>query len=188
MKRKSILAPLLCIILTGSFVFTGTTYVLADTFPPPSPYKIVLGNGNLVFYMTPQWPWDTTSTTQPASGLYYNTDPPVQIYDVWGYFYQYSWNWQSIYLSNDGIYFVYFPWTPSTAEGMWGWQSPGNTSSGLGGEAIGFYKNGSLIKLYSAGDLLKDRTKALFTVSHVLWENTEKREFNAKKNVLVSQP
>jgi len=170
MKKKSILSLMICVAFAAGIVLAGTASVSADSQDPPDPWSVMLDGGNRIFYRTPEG--DETET-QLKTGLYYNVVPPVNIYYVEGDLWLYD---VSTVFSDDGIYFAHFPW----ALGGGDYENPD-----LGGQAIGFFKNGSLIKSYIVGDLLKDATKAEFSASHVWWENSEKRKFNAKKNVLT---
>jgi len=146
--------------------FVGTINVSAYTPPQMRPYKIMLDGGNRVFCMTPA---GEENDEYPRSGLYYNTDPPVNIYYVSGYFYHSPDSAQSfIMLSDDGTFFVHFP----------------SYVFNLDSEAIGFYKNGSLMKSYSARVLLGDTITPTISTVPVSWENQHKRDFNTKKNVL----
>jgi len=151
---------------------SGTFTAYADSPAPETPYEIVLQGGDKIFYMTPSSnridPGLEVSEErmQVKSGLYYTT-PLENIYYVNRYFYQ------SILLSDDGICFAYIEW--ASAKGM----------NDLSGEAIGFYKNGVKIKSYKVSDLLKDKKKADFSVSHVMWEDGQKREYDIAKNTLT---
>jgi len=186
MKKKSVLSLLLCAAIVGIAVFTGVINVSADSPVPPMPWKITLEDGSKIFHMTPR---GQESAEQLKSGLYYAGDPPENIYYVDEHLHEFdSYLHENSIISSDGIYFVHTPWARSTTGGMLVDERGNiaeNPNADLIGRAVAFYKNGSLMKSYSVGDLLKDMRKAQFSVSHVMWEDIGKRNFNAETNVLT---
>jgi len=146
--------------------FSGAVPVFADIHVWQEPGSIIYADGREIFFITPR---ETENEEQLKSGLYYNTNPPENIY----YFDDELHEFDNDYLgydvfSSNGTYFAHTP-----------------RSHGLDDRAIGFYKNGSLIKSYSVGDLLLDASKGLFSESHIMWEDNEKREFDAETNILT---
>lgn len=170
-KKKPALLLLSCTI---TFFFCLPAY--ADTMAPAMPYTILLDDGNKIFHMTPL---GQENEEQLKSGLYYNFDPPENIYYIpederyninysWGYFYK-----GSIFFSHDGLHFAYIG---SAHTKGWG---------DLKGTAIGFYENGNLVKSYAVKDLIKDRSKVTFSVSSAHWEEWRKREYSEQENMLT---
>lgn len=164
-----------------SLFFCGITFLLgfsayADTMALPTPYTVILDNGDKIFYMTPRGEEDEKHL---KSGLYYNTEPPVNIYYIndnerfninysWGYFYN-----GNIFFSRDGSHFAYIGSAHTT-----GWRD-------LKGTAIAFYENGDLIKSYTVRELVRERSKVTFSVSSAWWEEWKEREHNQQDNTLT---
>jgi hypothetical protein len=172
---KKILLPLLISIL-----LVGMARAYADTYAPPTPYKIMIENDSKFFYMSVSSFKGTNGEidheTELASGLYYNTTPPINIYLLdfstntsKNYPLDYAY---SIMLSSDGLYFVDTPWATQSGK------------NGLGGEAISFYLNGTHVKSYTVEELLKDSESAGFTASHVFWEDATKRSVDEENHML----
>jgi len=90
-----------------------------------------------------------------------------------GYLVQNIYSEGMLAFSSDGTYFAHIPWASTV------------NSETLPGLAVGFYKNGSLLKSYSVGDLTKDRSRLYFTASHVEWERGEIRKLDAENNILT---
>ncbi|MEL7623104.1 MAG: hypothetical protein AAGU12_05895 [Clostridiales bacterium] len=170
-KKKTALLLLCCAI---TFFFCSPAY--ADTKAPATPYTILLDDGNKIFHMTPL---GQENEEQLKSGLYYNSDPLMNIYYIpederfnidysWGYFHN-----GNIFFSRDGLHFAYVGVAHTK-----GWGD-------LKGTAIGFYQNGNLVKSYRVKDLIKDRSKVTFSVSSAWWEEWQKREYNEQENTLT---
>ena len=166
MKKRLLLFFTICFLLSSA-----ASVLYADSIAPPTPYELVLGDGAYIFYMTPRWlpPAQEVSPERMAirSGLYYHTDPLVNIYYVDEYFYQ-----GCLFFSSDASSFAHLSWASS-----YGFLD-------LGGEAIGFYRNGVKEKSYRVQDLLKNVSRASFSVNHVLWEDWEKREYDEQQSTL----
>jgi len=164
MKINTKLSLILCATII-SMCFLSTINLSAYTPPQMQPYKIMLDGGNRVFCMTPA---GQESDEHLRSGLYYNTDPPLNIYYVSGYFYHSPNSGQyGIMCSDDGTYFINFPRVLN-----------------LDNTAIEFFKNGTIIMSYTASFLLGDTINPTISMIPVPWENWYNREFNTKNNVL----
>jgi len=163
--------------------------VFADSFVPPMPSKIELEDGNKVFYMKPLRYYDDEyfssdfydSTGLPKdylpSGLYYNTDPPELIYLISSHHTAKDFSYfdpHNVYLSNDGMHFAHIPIPLHNAR----------ETSAPAGTVLEFYESGNLIKRYHVSQLVKNDKKLSYSVSMVMWEDWEKRQFDAKNNLL----
>lgn len=148
--------------------------VSADNIAEPTPYQIEFENGNKIFYMYPTGVADDESCLK--SGLYHNTDPLENIYLINMYAHMSKYFYQSnLIFSNDGIYFANMPWTSSQLD---------QSTEKYVGVALEFYANGRLVKQYDVSQLVEDSSTLKFSVSHVFWENYEKREFDEENNIL----
>jgi len=164
------------------FVFlVAVVTVSADSPAEQTPYQIEFENGNKIFYMYLCYVNDENGVPDDnwmKSGLYYNTDPPENIYLInSAYDYEmygrqiYYYEWELVF-SDDGMYFANMPWTWSG--------DPGKPD----GTTIEFYDKGRLMKKYAVADLVEDGTKLVYTVSHVMWEKREERKFDGANNIL----
>jgi len=187
--KRIILFALISILLISCITIVGVVNVLSDTPAEQEPYIIELENSKKFFYMAPDSGFVKNKKYENLqSGLYYNTTPPQCIYNVdfkSNPSKQYPWNYayENIIISSDGTYFVDIPWAVTVS---YKYDDEGNLINfdEIAMEAISFYKNGIHLKTYSVSDLLKDISKARFSVSHVQWENYQKREFDPKYNLL----
>jgi len=156
--------------IVAAFLLLGILFmpsVFAIVPPPPSVWELVFEDTDKIFYMTPWIPSTQSRESfierygeermQLRSGLYYNTDPLVNIYYV-----DWSFTQSSIFFSKCGIYFAYVH-GPSM-----NWSSA---------PAVSFFENGSRTKTYLNGDLRHTR-------GH-FWENWEQRAFNQQTNALT---
>lgn len=107
-----------------------------------------------IFLMNPD------SSAAMPSGLYDADNRAIYMLD--GYFYQ-----TEILLSADGLSFVNIPWAQSD-----------------NGEALAFYESGKKIASYNVLDLLTDPAKGDKTASHIFWEDTGARLYDAETNEL----
>ncbi|MCL2518968.1 MAG: hypothetical protein FWF15_10440 [Oscillospiraceae bacterium] len=172
MKKRIIFIMFLCFISLITIII-----VSADEQVEQKPYQIEFENGKKIFYMYPCYTYNENGISDDnwlKSGLYYNTDPLENIYLInleynsnRYYFYE-----RELVFSDDGIYFANIPWAQS--------DYPSTTD----GTAIEFYENGLGIKKYIVADLVKNKLKLKYTVSHIYWEQNEKREFDAVNNIL----
>jgi len=158
--RKTTIALIFAILLITNL----TPIALADDFPPPTPTSVILDDGNRIFFLTPENPnldW-LEWTEQPPTGLYYNTDPPVNIY----YF---DYVEGECYFSNDGMHFIRISRVPIISSFEQIPLESGDYPDFLQG-VIFFYKNGTLIKSYSIDDLLTDNRNVMISATSIWWE------------------
>lgn len=180
--KKSFCLAITALLCVAVFFAAGGLVVptFADSLAPQSSYKIELENGEKFFYMrgSELTEEDDEDFLDLDSGLYFSdtleniyTIEPVISYEKAypRYIYQ-----TSLVISQDGMCFANLPWTAN--------QGIGCVSKS--GTAVEFYNNGSLIKQYDLSDLTKNKLKFKYSVSHVLWENRDKREFDASNNTL----
>ena len=106
------------------------------------------------------------------SGLYKNTNPPELIYRIGNYIYQHE-----LFLSADGRYYAIIEWWVFTVlENV--------PESDAARPAIVFYKDGLSQRKYEVSDLLKDKSKAYYSISHVQWDFQDKRTLDTETNKL----
>ena len=168
--EESVVKKVVILIL---FICTIILYPISFTYAavaPQYPWEKTFDDSNIIFYMTPQWLTPGQQVDEDRmkikSGLYYNETPLINIYYFDGYFHE-----GTSSFSDDGICFAQIKGTTS------------GSFDNLTGFAVIFYKNGSLVKSYQVGDLLRDKSKASFHSEGVSW--FEKREFNRKTNALT---
>jgi hypothetical protein len=156
------------------FILLNTT--ASASFMAAEPSYIILEDGNKIFYMTPPRYLDEG---YPPTGLYYNTDPPQNIYFVISNLELPDVNYfrkSSVYISNDGMYFAYFSIVFSD---LW-----------ITLPALQFYAEGNLIKEYKVLDLVKDESKLIHTSAGSSWilpwneSPPPSFKFNAENNTL----
>lgn len=183
--KKLLCLTIACLLCTMVFWANegNTTSAFADSPAPQLSYKIELENGTKFFYMrcadyirdNEYWAEEDTEFLDLESGLYY-ADTLENIYTIEPVIYQGNpyprYIYESLILSSDGMCFVNLPWS------SYDW------NTGKGGVAIEFYKNGALINRYYVDDLVSDTSVLNPSVSHVWWENTSFRLFDAEKNTL----
>ncbi|MCL2140085.1 MAG: hypothetical protein FWH42_00150 [Dehalococcoidia bacterium] len=185
MKLKNMLLVVCVFVLCAPL---SVTYVAADSPAIPSPFQMTFDDGRKIFYYTPRYYYSVDGEARPKTGLYYNTDPLINIY-----YYDETSLWPglgfelyegSVLFSEDGMYFVNFPWASNQGIGVNGfgaWDYNGETS----GTAILFFDEGLLIKEYQVKDLLMDVSKGGVSVSHIFWEKTQDRTFDSEQNILT---
>ena len=127
--------------------------------------------------------WTAQHSLSPAermgirSGLYYNTYPLVNIYYVYEYIYP-----GGVHFSSDGMFFVH---VQGIARGFMPGFVP-DASEDLRGEAVAvrFFANGSLVRSYRVGDLLRNTNRAGVTPEGIMWMERGSLEFNQQTNIL----
>jgi|GEM_PF-1943195 len=178
MKKIAAFFVFFCVV-----VFFGMITASADSIASPEPYSIPLEGGNKILCITPtDRELHGKNKSYPKSGLYYNENPPRNIYYFDDYLHEYnSYLHESCFVySNDGMAVALIPWAQNRS-----WHHQSRQFEGPAeGEAILFFKNGAFLKSYTVGELIRDGTKAKFSVSHVEWENTQERKFDPETNVL----
>ena len=150
--------------------------VSADEPAEPTPYQIEFENGNKIFYMYPTGIADDDSCLN--SGLYYNTEPPENIYLINSYVHTSKYFYEgNLIFSNDGIYFANMPWTSS--------EKSSYPDGKLIGTALAFYEKGRMLRQYNVSQLIEKDESLTFSASHVYWEKYEEREFDSENNILA---
>ena len=171
---KRILGALLAFVL---ILILTPILANADDFIPPGPFYIFSEDGTKVFHVTPELredliTWDKDDFT--ATGLYYNTDPPIPIYLVRSPFiactFGYLWE-QDFIFSRD---MRYFAWIPTT-----------NTKN----TALVFFANGVAQRTYMVSDLVYDEDAITMTTTTVRWmyNRHQTTMFDAQTNLLTVQ-
>jgi len=179
MKKLTLFALCICAVALAAII-----PVSADDIAAPAPYSILLEDGAKLLCITPTSGYlSELYKDAPKSGLYYNELPLRNIYYFDDYLHEYNSYLHESHLmcSADGMYAALIPWAQNQP---WSHQTR-QFESRTGGEAILLFENGALIKSYTVGDFLKDESKARFSVSHVEWEDKEKRAFDPQSNVLT---
>jgi hypothetical protein len=160
----------------------------ADTLIPETSYTVEIDNGTKIFIMntcsrTNRNP-DATQCICAVSGLYYNTDPLVNIYYTPRHGGNSSLEGHNNYMyrnelifSSDGMYFAHMPWTIAG-------RTESRSQGPDRGSAIEFYGNGILLNRYFVNDLVENTSVLMFTASHVMWENRSRRDLNLENNIL----
>ena len=176
MKKKSnttkgkLIIGLLCLSLFAmSVLITPLNVVYADSPMPPESFVIEVEGGTKIFYYTVSGEEDEEHL---ASGLYHNTGENIYFLEE-GHHHFYE---SSFVLSADGMSFAFLPWASS------GWTP---IIKNLNDTAIMFYNNGQIQKTYAVKKVLKNPYCGDYSVSHVSWENTQKRNYNPIKNELT---
>jgi len=160
------------LIMLISFILLSIT--ASASFDASIPSNIELENGKKIFYMTPP---EYEKEGYPQTGLYYNTDPPENIYLTRPYYNRILYfEVHNIKISNDGMYFAHFPIVRH-----------GRVEE----SALEFYAEGKLIKEYKVLDLVKDESKLDHTSAGTFWRQRfnegqpTTRVFDADKNTLT---
>ena len=176
MKKKSnaikgtLIVGLLCLALfTMSVLIAPLNAVYADSPLRPKSFIIEVEGGTKVFYYTVSGEEDEEHL---ALGLYYNTGENIYLIEE-GHNYIDEHNFV---LSADGMNFAFLPWSPCS------WTP---IIKNLNGTAIMLFTNGQLQKTYAVKKVLKDPYRGDYSVSHVSWENTQKRNYDPTKNELT---
>lgn len=181
-KAKSAVFILCCMLSISMIKWFSNEPVIAYADSPGSrlSYKIELENGTKFFYMKGFESDDDNDEEflDLESGLYY-THSLENIYLIEPVISQGKSHARYIYehaliISEDGIYFANLPWT-----GFAGFMGIGKA-----GTAAEFYANGRMIKQYNLSGLTWNRIKFQISVSHIMWEDRTKREFDAQNNTL----
>jgi len=172
MKKSIISITLMCVM-----IFACAVTAAADSVAIAYPFTVELEGGSKVLCVTPR-DWDGNEV-QPKSGLYYNETPLRNIYYFDESFYELNAYLHEVvmFCSNDGVYVAHIPWAELPEYG--------SGESQTSGKAVLIYKNGVLLKSYTVGDLIENERKLSFSVSHVNWEDSNKREFDAESNILT---
>jgi len=104
MKKSVIFLVFLCVI-----IFLSAVIVSADDIAAPAPYSVIIEDGDKIIYITPTE--GEAGESRPKSGLYYNEDPPRNIYYFDDYFHEYNWylHESSLIFSKDGVFAVHIP-------------------------------------------------------------------------------
>jgi len=158
-----------------AIIFCIAFPVLAVAPIPPYAWEYVFEDTNMIFYMTPPTSHSEEyqaelierfgeERLQIRSGLYYNTEPLVNVYYVDWFF-----SHRSVFFSECGTYFAHVH-EPSM--------------NGPEGGAVSFFENGLLTKHYQRGDLLY---MGVFTDINIsaFWENSKLRTYYQKNNALT---
>lgn len=144
------------------FTICVSISAFADSPAPPSSYKIISSNNNFVFVMIAPItleqdlrPWKEAKQKEildvrsmyPQSGMYRNDNTNEMLWSV-------DWFAYGVEIANDGIHLV--------RHGPW--------ASSIENDAITFYENGKVINSYKINQLVKNKRKLKYTVSHFFWE------------------
>jgi len=130
---KNNFAVIFCLCVFAVFCIFEKTAQACMALPPHIPWEIEFENGT-IFYMTPESPYRDypEERMQIRTGLYYNTEPPENIYyaDINAY------EW-SVFFSDCGKYFATVQVTYENFD-----------HEKLGGGVVNFFENGVLKKRY----------------------------------------
>ena len=170
MKRKFVIVLLIFLPVLLSII-----PVSADDWPSSEPFEIHFENYNRVFLFYPRT-FTHSETGYLKSGLYYNTDPPENIYLLNPEYAAQLFYKLNLVFSECGIYFAYFP-SPT----IWLTDSHGNFIDGV---AVRFYANGILSKQHSISQLVEDETQLQRSDSSLWWESRGSRRFDSGNNTL----
>ena len=144
---KRIVAALLSLCV-GVSVLVQTVQAIPPS-PPPDPWEVEFEEYGRIFFMTPTEPdWNVEynierygeERMQIPSGLYYNTDPLVNIYRVYEYV-RPDFGMQ-VWFSSDGQYFV---------------RINRITSREMSHDVLSFFAGGQRVASYAAEDLVRSR-------------------------------
>lgn len=176
---KKILVVFIGILLFSFFAVT----VRADAPPPPpTPWHRDLGDG-LVFHYRPKYEhyseghfvWGTPTEFEakgyPETGLYRDGE---LVYTVEEPF------WGILYFSKDAMTFLEVEW----------WV-PASGDPGIAARyreptwpAVRFFRYGNLVHSYDVHDLVHNKSRLAFSVSHVQWDYQSERYYNRENNTL----
>ena len=166
-KIKKLTPFFILLLLPLIFFNVFDTRAYADSPAEYVSFKIEFEDGNKIFYMTLP---DEETEEQLKTGLYYSTGENIYLFEK-----NYSFYESDMVFSNDGLCFAYFPWATSEF-------NPDKRD--LTGTAIMFFRNGTLIREYTVGQVLKNANEGVYSVSHVSWEKYEERKFVSSEDIL----
>ena len=173
MKKLTAISIFALLLLTATF----TTH--ADEIPYYFPFSILSEDETRIFFYNPgersYWYGLYDPDDFPATGLYYNTDPPTPIYLVEN---RYShlrlppWHGEYIF-SSDMYYFVTIP------------QMNLNMHSVGQATALVFYKHGAIVREYTIGELVRIPFLIRRSVSMAQWIDRDSITFDPATNSLT---
>ena len=150
------------LFLCGCILLLVPALASGDDFMPPEPFYVVSEDGSKVFHVTPEWhelrEWNKNDF--PATGLYYNTEPPVPIYLFEDSFKKKGFEnlWESNFIfSRDLQYFVWIPTTNAVSDNI------------AEITALVFYAEGEIQKTYMVSDLVHDADAVSWSVTMANW-------------------
>jgi len=102
MKKRIALFVVLCAMLFAAMIPAS-----ADSVVMPDPWSVLFEDENKAIFITPtKGEFGERNKDQPKSGLYYNEDPPRNIYYFDDYLHMYDWylHESNFVFSDDGVY------------------------------------------------------------------------------------
>ena len=175
---KRIVAVLLSLCLGMAFFVDSAR----AHFVVQGPWAVELEEYGRVFFVTPptcEWLVERYGEERMSirSGLYYNTDPLVNIYYVDEHF---LWPWDTVFLSRDGRYFVYVTSFIRT-DCLYG------RCEHCEHEELRFFADGRQVVSYRGMDLVAQSALAPSSSSTRLWMDWESIEHDQQRNTLSLQ-
>ncbi len=166
MKNRACLFAVLSVVVVSLLLLGPAPRALADSPRPPEDYAKETENGKYVFVMLASEPWDKYQRNSAVrkkyrqSGMYRNDGSTTPLWTV-------PWFSFGVYPSSDGRHLVQMgPWASDPAQ-----------------LAVAFHRDGRLIKAYAIQDLVVDKTRLRYTVSHFFWSKSV--EFDDKQSTLL---
>ena len=129
--------------------FSGSA--LADKEKVNDQYSVTSPNGKYIIELIP-----SANFGEAGKGFAFAKEDTHRKDTLW----HVEWFAKKVFLADDGSHLIRFgPWA--------------RDKKVLGDIAIGFYKNGKVVKQYLVKDLVKDKKSISATVSHYTWESCD---------------
>jgi len=139
------------VVLSFIMLAAFSSTILADKEKVNDQYSVTSPNGKYIIELIP-----SANFGEAGKGFAFAKADPQRKDTLW----HIDWFAKKVFLADDGSHLIRFgPWA--------------RDKKGLGDIAIGFYKNGKVVKQYLVKDLVKDKKSISATVSHYTWESCD---------------